>query len=358
MATLVNSATNLAESGFIPDPVLRFGIRRLVEKRRQQIRPGNSAGAADSSSDIDRFVEMMNRSAVALVPELANEQHYEVPAGFFTEVLGKYRKYSCCYWEDGASTLDSAERAALEVTCRRAGIGDGMRILDLGCGWGSLSLWIAETYPSCKVTGVSNSHAQRRHIEAVIASRGIDNLRVITADMNHFRPEQTFDRIVSIEMFEHMRNYRELFQRIARWLDPDGKFFMHIFCHRDAAYEFVDAGSADWMSRHFFSGGIMPSVDLPLRFQDHLALSDRWTWDGTQYQKTAEAWLKNMDSRKESIMPILQSTYGQANAERWWMRWRMFFLAVSEMFGSHEGREWMVGHYLFRRQARDTAGVR
>jgi cyclopropane-fatty-acyl-phospholipid synthase len=176
--------------------------------------------------------------------------------------------------------------------------------------------------------------------------------------MNHFQPAHTFDRVVSIEMFEHMRNYRELFRRIAHWLKADGQFFMHIFCHRDAAYEFVDASASDWMSRHFFSGGIMPSQDLPLRFQEHLALKDHWTWDGTQYRKTAEAWLQNMDSRKANIMPILESTYGQANANRWWMRWRMFFLAVSEMFGSHDGREWLVGHYLFQPLARDTAGVR
>jgi cyclopropane-fatty-acyl-phospholipid synthase len=348
MASIAQAATNLAESGFIPDPVLRFGIRRLVEKRRRQIRPPKSAARDDSESDIEHFVAMMNRSAIALVPELANEQHYEVPAGFFEEVLGRYRKYSCCYWGDGATTLDAAERAALEISCRRAAIDDGMQVLDLGCGWGSLSLWIAETYPSCNVTGVSNSHAQRRFIESQMASHGISNLRIVTADMNHFRPEQKFDRVLSIEMFEHMRNYRALFERISYWLNSDGRFFLHIFCHRDAAYEFVDAGAADWMSRHFFSGGIMPSSDLPLRFQEHLALDDRWTWDGRQYQTTAEAWLRNMDNRKDRIMPILETTYGPAEADRWWMRWRMFFLAVSEMFGSHRGREWMVGHYLFR----------
>jgi cyclopropane-fatty-acyl-phospholipid synthase len=333
----------LAESGFIPDPAIRFGIRRLVEQRRRQVLPmGRDHGAG-----IDAFVAMMSRSEIALKPELANEQHYEVPPQFFGEVLGKYCKYSCCYWDDGATTLDEAERAALDITCRRAGIIDGMQILDLGCGWGSFSLWVAELYPGSSVTAVSNSHAQRRFIEVQANTRGLSNLRVITADMNHFSSDQTYDRIVSIEMFEHMRNYGVLFERISGWLRTDGRFFMHIFCHRTAAYEFVDAGPGDWMSRHFFSGGIMPSRDLPMHFNRHLSIADQWTWSGTQYQRTAEAWLANMDARNDHIMPILETVYGRKESQRWWMRWRMFFLAVSEMFGSHNGNEWLVGHYLF-----------
>ncbi|HSD71080.1 MAG TPA: cyclopropane-fatty-acyl-phospholipid synthase family protein [Woeseiaceae bacterium] len=343
MTILAKSATGLAESGFIPDPAIRLGIRRLVEQRRRQILPPGR----DRDAALEAFVAMMNRSEIALLPDLANAQHYEVPPEFFAEVLGRHRKYSCCYWDDGAGSLDAAERAALEISCRRAGIEDGMRVLDLGCGWGSLSLWIAEQYPASHVTGVSNSHAQRRYIEAQAKLRGLSNLRVITADMNHFNSDQTFQRIVSIEMFEHMRNYAALFERISGWLDSDGRFFMHIFCHRAAAYEFVDAGPADWMSRHFFSGGIMPSRDLPLRFNEHLSIADHWTWDGTQYQRTAEAWLANMDARKDRIMPILEAVYGRKDSQRWWMRWRMFFLAVSEMFGSNNGSEWLVGHYLF-----------
>jgi len=300
----------------------------------------------------------MNRSAIALVPDLANEQHYEIPAEFFAEVLGRYRKYSCCYWGDGATTLDAAERAALEITCRRAGIEDGMRVLDLGCGWGSLSLWIAETYRNCQVTAVSNSHAQRQHIESEMREREIGNPYVITADMNDFQPPGQYDRIVSIEMFEHMRNYRALFERVSDWLLADGRFFMHIFCHRDTPYEFVDAGPSDWMSRHFFSGGIMPSRDLPMRFQEHLALLDGWAWNGNEYRKTAEAWLANMDARRNRILPILERTYGDRDAERWWMRWRLFFLAVSEMFGSHQGSEWFVGHYLFQPRRKIPGGDR
>ncbi|MDH4048376.1 MAG: cyclopropane-fatty-acyl-phospholipid synthase family protein [Gammaproteobacteria bacterium] len=344
MTVLAKSATEMAESGFIPDPVIRFGIRRLVEQRRRKVtQSGNKA-----HPDLDAFIAMMNRSEIALQTDAANEQHYEVPPAFFAEVLGKHRKYSCCFWGDGAGSLEAAEQAALEITCRRAGIEDGMQVLDLGCGWGSLSLWIAQHYPASRVTAVSNSHAQRQFIEAEAADRGLANLNVITADMNYFRPAGQFDRIVSIEMFEHMRNYGALFDRISRWLKGDGRFFMHIFCHRSAAYEFVDAGPGDWMSRHFFSGGIMPSQDLPMRFQQHLSLVNRWTWDGTEYRQTAEAWLDNMDARKQRIMPILESVYGKENSNRWWMRWRMFFLAVSEMFGSHNGKEWLVGHYLFQ----------
>lgn len=350
MTLFAKSATTLAESGLIPDPVIRFGIRRLVEQRRRQLQPGagNPQAPVAMHPDLDAFVEMMNRSDIALHTDLANQQHYEVPPEFFGEVLGKHRKYSCCYWDDDAKSLDAAERAALEITCRRAGIDDGMQILDLGCGWGSFSLWVAEGYPQCRVTAVSNSHAQRLYIESQTVTRGLNNLEVITADMNDFDAGRQFDRIVSIEMFEHMRNYAALFERLSRWLKPDGRFFMHIFCHRSAAYEFVDAGPADWMSRHFFSGGIMPSRDLPLRFQKHLSISEQGTWDGTQYAKTAEAWLANMDARKAEIMPILERCYGHGNGPRWWMRWRMFFLAVSEMFGSHGGHEWLVGHYLFR----------
>lgn len=346
MTFIPKSATDLAESGLVPDPVIRFGIRRLVEQRRRQI-AGKATGA--NAPDLEAFVSRMDRSEIALVPDLANVQHYEVPAHFFEQVLGEYRKYSCCYWADGAETLDEAERAALEITCERARIADGQQILDLGCGWGSFSLWAARHYPGCEITAVSNSASQGAYIERQAAMYGLSNLEVITADMNDFRSDRQFDRIVSIEMFEHMRNYRELFRRIAGWLTADGLFFMHIFCHRDAAYEYVDAGPSDWMSRHFFSGGIMPSEDLPLRFQQHLAAVDQWRWDGIEYRKTAEAWLANMDARKAAIMSVFDDVYGEQDSRRWWMRWRLFFLAVSEMFGYSGGREWRVGHYLFRK---------
>ena len=344
MNFLRSTANELAEFGLVPDTLIRRGIRRLCEERRSQVNQ-------QSARDLDEFVDRMNNSPVALVPELANEQHYEVPAEFFNTVLGTHRKYSCCYWGNGVGNLDEAEQAALEITCQRAKIADGMKVLDLGCGWGSLSLWIATHYPNCSVTSVSNSSSQRRFIEKEAASLGLSNLTVITADMNEFSIDQRFDRIVSIEMFEHMRNYGALFERISGWLDDDGRFFMHIFCHKSGAYEYLDNGPSDWMSRHFFSGGIMPAGDLPSRFQAHLTLEDQWRWSGRHYQETAEAWLANMDARKDEVMPILEETYGRQNARRWWSRWRIFFLAVSEMFGMDGGREWGVGHYLFRHKA-------
>ncbi len=341
MTKLAQIANELAESGLVPDALIRNGIRRLVAERKESI-------SQQDSRDLDAFVYMMNRSRIALVPELANEQHYEVPAAFFEDVLGRHRKYSCCYWGDGARNLDQAEEAALRISCERATLRDDMDILELGCGWGSLSLWMAGQYPNSRITSVSNSSSQKKFIDTQAKNRELSNLRVITADMNDFDTDQTFDRVVSIEMFEHMRNYSTLFEHISRWLRHEGLFFMHIFCHRSAAYEFVDQGPSDWMSRHFFSGGIMPSGDLPRRFQNHLQFVDQWRWSGREYQKTAEAWLQNMDERKASAFPVIADTYGKSQARRWWMRWRIFFLAVSEMFGAEEGREWGVGHYLFR----------
>jgi cyclopropane-fatty-acyl-phospholipid synthase len=243
-----------------------------------------------------------------------------------------------------------AETAALALTCERAGVADGQDILELGCGWGSLTLWLAEHYPTARITAVSNSHAQRQHIEALAAQRGLTNLQVITADMNDFDTQDRFDRVISVEMFEHMRNWGALFQRIQGWLRPGGRFFMHIFCHRDRPYPFEDQGDDDWMSRHFFSGGIMPSDALPLRFQEHLALRDQWRWSGRHYERTANAWLANLDAaRRHSAHP--GQCYGADQAALWCQRWRLFFLAVAETFGFEGGDTWGVGHYLFERPA-------
>lgn len=349
MKNLALNATKIAESGILPDAVLRVGIRHLINQRREQVRDYGMP-------ELTAFAAMLARSPVALVPDLANEQHYELPAEFFAEILGEHRKYSSCLWSAGAETLDDAEADALKTTCRRALLGNNQKILDLGCGWGSLSLWIADNYPASKVTSVSNSASQRAFVESQAKQRGLTNIRVITADMNDFDSTDKFDRVVSVEMFEHMRNYAELYRRISGWLHDDGYFFMHIFCHRSAAYEYVDAGPGDWMSRHFFSGGIMPSDDLPLQFQDHLRPTHHWRWSGCEYQRTAEAWLANMDARKTSIMPIIESVYGPDAADKWWMRWRMFFLAVSELFGSDNGNEWRVGHYLFQTQRSAVVG--
>jgi cyclopropane-fatty-acyl-phospholipid synthase len=284
------------------------------------------------------------------LPQLANEQHYEVPQAFYNDVLGPYGKYSCCFWADGVDNLANAEQAGLEQTCKHAAIEDGMDILELGCGWGSLTLWLASRYPKSSITAVSNSSSQGEYIRKNLAELGLGNVEVITADMNDFNTEKQFDRVVSVEMFEHMRNYRELFKRINSWLAPEGKFFMHIFVHRNTPYVFEDRDNTDWMSRYFFSGGMMPSDDLPLFFQDELKIESRWRWKGTHYQKTAEAWLQNLDENREHVWPVLEQTYGRDFAKMWFMRWRMFFLAVSELFGYRNGNEWFVSHYLFSKR--------
>ena len=339
-------ALDALERGWVPDPIVRKGIRALVEGRLRDL-PLNDSGEAERHRAA--FVEMMNRSPVAPVPELANEQHYEVPAEFYGHVLGARRKYSSCFWTAATSSLDEAEVASLERTSRHACLRDGQQVLELGCGWGSLTLWMAERFPGSQVTAVSNSHSQRQYIEQRAAERRLRNVRIVTADMNDFSIDRRFDRIVSVEMFEHMRNYGELCRRISRWLDPDGLFLMHIFCHRSAPYEFVDKDAADWMSRHFFTGGIMPSDDLPLAFQDDLEILKRWTWNGGHYQKTAEAWLENLDRNKAAVLRVLARTYGDGEASRWWMRWRVFFMACAELFGFERGGQWYVNHYLFGR---------
>lgn len=351
--TAVRLAINWVEQGYVPDSVIRQGIRRLCKSRLDEI---NSADCESTSDIREGFIAEMQSAPIALAPEQANSQHYEVPAAFFAQVLGPHGKYSCCHWPEGVDTLVDAESAALAQTCSRATLADGQEILELGCGWGSLTLWMARHYPKARITAVSNSNSQRQHILARAEEQGLKNLRVITADMNDFTIDQQFDRIVSIEMFEHMRNWPELFQRIHAWLRPGGAFFMHIFCHRDQPYLFEDRGVDDWMSRHFFSGGMMPSDALPARFQSHLQLLRQWRWSGLHYEKTANAWLHNMDTRRDAIMPILAATYGADQAGVWWMRWRLFFLACAETFGYDKGETWYVGHYLFERpHAREAA---
>jgi cyclopropane-fatty-acyl-phospholipid synthase len=337
-------AIDWTEQGLVPDSVIRHGIRRLLKQRLAELQADDCAATARRKTD---FITAMDRSVIAPLPDKANEQHYEVPAEFFLGVLGAHAKYSCGYWGAGVSDLDAAEAAALRKTCEHAGLDDGMDILELGCGWGSLTLWMARHYPASRITAVSNSRSQQQHIMQQARAQHIRNVNVITCDMNDFATEERFDRVVSVEMFEHMRNYRTLFARISRWLKPGGRFFMHIFCHRAVPYAFVDRGAGDWMSRHFFSGGIMPSDDLPLHFQDHLQLVRQWRWDGRHYEQTANAWLRNMDRSREVLWPVLQETYGTESVQQWWMRWRMFFMACAELFGYANGQEWRVGHYLF-----------
>ncbi|MCP5265357.1 MAG: class I SAM-dependent methyltransferase [Burkholderiaceae bacterium] len=347
------SVTDLAldwtERGVLPDALVRAGIRRLLRQRLDEIESGD---AAASLARAEAFADEMRVSPVALLPERANEQHYEVPAAFFEQVLGPRRKYSSAWWPDGVETLPLAEEKALAATAGHAGLADGQRILELGCGWGSLTLWMAEHFPNARITAVSNSNSQREWIEATARERGFSNLEVITCNVADFDPGRRFDRVVSVEMFEHLRNWPEMFARVARWLERDGRFFMHVFVHRDTPYPFEERDASDWMTRHFFAGGMMPSDGLALRFQDDLGVVARWRWDGTHYARTAEAWLANMSARREAVWPILEQTYGEENAELWWTRWRLFFMSCAELFGHSNGQQWWVSHYLFAPRAR------
>jgi len=341
-------AVSWVEQGLVPDRVVRLGIRRLLKERLAEV---HAADAQAEAAVAQAFVDDMRAAPIALVPEKANEQHYEVPAAFFARVLGRHRKYSSCYWAEGVHDLAEAEAAALALTCERAGLRDGQDVLELGCGWGSLSLWMAERYPHSRITALSNSHSQRQYIESQAAERGLRNLRIVTCDINEFEiGAARFDRVVSVEMFEHLRNWPHVFARVAGWLRTDGQFFMHVFAHKGAPYAFVERDGTDWMSRYFFSGGMMPSDDLALNFQDHLQLRRRWRWDGTHYQKTSEAWLRNMDEAREALMPLMFQTYG-GDAELWWQRWRLFFMSVAELFGHGDGQQWWVSHYLFAKRA-------
>ncbi len=339
-------AINWTEQGLVPDTVIRHGIKRLLKRRIALLEANDCEVIADSKAD---FVREMNRGPIAPLPFKANAQHYEVPTDFFLNVLGDHQKYSCCYWNAGVTDLSTAEADALRITCERAGLEDGMDILELGCGWGSLTLWMARMFPNSRITAVSNSHSQRRHISQLTQAQDLDNVTVLTCDMNDFASPGQFDRIVSVEMFEHMRNYRALFGRISGWLKPGGRFFLHIFCHRDVPYAFEDNTATDWMSRHFFSGGMMPSDDLPLHFQEHLRIVRQWRWNGGHYEKTANAWLQNMDQKKAVLWPILQKAYRYESTQQWWMRWRMFFMACAELFGYDNGKHWWVSHYLFEK---------
>jgi cyclopropane-fatty-acyl-phospholipid synthase len=340
-------AIRTVEQGLVPDRLVRLGIRRLLKARLAELHGGAAAGTAELTRD---FLRAMRAAVLAPLPEKANEQHYEVPAGFFGAVLGRHRKYSSCYWPEGVDALSQAEAAALEATCARADLRDGQDVLELGCGWGSLSLWMAQHYPASRITALSNSHSQREYIEIEAARLGLHNLSVVTRDFNSFDTAERFDRIVSVEMFEHLRNWPRAFANVARWLRPEGRFFMHVFAHRDAPYAFEERDASDWMSRHFFSGGMMPSDDLALRCQDDLRVLEQWRWDGTHYQRTAEAWLRNMDGRRNMLFPLFRKTYGDG-AEVWWTRWRLFFMAVAELFGFENGQRWWVSHYLFERRA-------
>lgn len=348
MSWLTSKAMQWVERGLMPDALTRRGIRRLCAQRLREIDPGDCEASGEAMA---RFVAAMDAGPIAPLPEKANEQHYELPPQFMALALGAQRKYSSCLWNEGITTLDAAEEAALAVTCERAQLADGQQILELGCGWGSLSLYMARKFPRSRITAVSNSAPQREFIQGCAAQRGLDNLNVITCDMNSFTAEDgKYDRVVSVEMFEHMRNWRALLRNIARWLRPQGMLFIHIFVHRQFAYAFETEGEDNWLGRHFFTGGIMPSDDLPLRFQDELRITQQWRWSGQHYEKTANAWLANLDAHREQALPLLAGVYGEAQAVRWYHRWRVFFMACAELWGYRHGQEWWVSHYLWEKR--------
>ncbi len=339
-------AIALCERGLVPDPLMRMGMRRLMAKR---IRSEEADTAEAQERQLRETLASLSEGPIAISTDAANEQHYEVPPALFQAALGKHLKYSSCYFPNGNESLDEAEEHMLRLTCERARLEDGMRVLDLGCGWGSVSLWIAEQYPGCEVVSVSNSGPQKAFIDARAAERGLKNVTVITADINDFSTTARFDRVVSVEMFEHLRNYARILERIEGWLAPEGKLFIHIFCHDHLLYPFENRGKSDWMAKYFFTGGMMPSFDTLPSFDDHLQLAERWRVNGHHYALTSEAWLANIDARRATVMPVLAKTYGERDATLWFNRWRMFFLAVAELFDYKQGDEWFVGHYLFSR---------
>ncbi len=347
MKFLVPLTQPMLEKGLLPDPLLRWGMRQLLQaKLKEEAIDGVEFGHAR----LMRLIHHMQSSPIAVATQDANEQHYELPTRFFELCLGKNLKYSSCYFRRGDETLDQAEDDMLSMTCERADLRDGQQILEFGCGWGSLSLFMAKRYPHARITSVSNSRTQKVFIDEQAKLRGITNLEVITCDMNAFTIDRRFDRIVSVEMFEHMRNWQQLLHKAAGFLNHDGKLFIHIFTHRERAYLYDATDQGDFIGKYFFTGGIMPSDSLILYFQNDFQILDHWRVNGTHYAKTARGWLNNMDAHKEDILPILKNTYGEAQHIKWWHYWRIFYMACEELWGYSDGTEWMVSHYLFKKR--------
>ena len=343
---MIKLLIKLAEKGILPDFFIRLGISKLCGQR---LTDANDLSLKAREEKHQKWVDILMESPIALVPEKANEQHYEVPPRLFELVLGAKLKYSSGYWPQGTSTLDDSEVEMLKLTSKRAALSDGQEVLELGCGWGSLTFHMALTYPNSKITAVSNSNDQRQFIEKKCDELKIKNIKVITADMNDFSSEKTFDRVVSIEMFEHMRNYDELLKRVSEWLKKDGKLFVHIFTHKEIAYPFEDKGEGDWMAREFFSGGQMPSHKLLTCFSSRMKIEKDWRVEGTHYEKTSLAWLNKLDENKKEVLKLFEKTYGKNEASTWFQRWRIFFMSCEVLFGFNKGSEWGVSHYLFEK---------
>jgi cyclopropane-fatty-acyl-phospholipid synthase len=338
---------NLLTKDILPDRVIRFGIRNLLKQRLNSEKKNN---ASEQQRHLMALVNYLNENPIAVNTADANEQHYEVPTEFYKMVLGKHLKYSSGYWEKGAKNLDESEKDMLELTCQRAKLTNGQDILELGCGWGSLTLFMADKYPDSQIIAVSNSRTQKKHIDAEAEKRGFKNVNVITADINQFEIDKRFDRIVSVEMFEHMRNYRTLFSKIYNWLKPEGQLFVHIFTHNKYAYLFEVKNETDWMAKYFFTGGIMPSDNLLFYFTDSFQIKDHWIVEGRNYEKTSNAWLEKMDRNKDEILKLFSKTYGEENKIKWWVYWRVFFMSCAELWGFKNGSEWFVSHYLFKKR--------
>lgn len=343
---MIKVLINLAEKGFLPDLLIRLGIKRLCGQRLSE---ASTLGLEALENSHQQWIDLLTESPVAIVPEKANEQHYEVPPQFFELVLGANLKYSSGYWSKEVFSLDESELEMLKITCERAGLVDGQDILELGCGWGSLTCFMAQKFPNSKITAVSNSKDQRNFIQQKNDKLNLQNIKVFTADMNDFSTDEKFDRVISIEMFEHMRNYDELLKRIDGWLKQNGKLFVHIFSHKEVAYPFEDKGDGDWMAREFFSGGQMPSHRLLMSFPDRMKIEKDWRVSGTHYEKTSLAWLRKMDTNKIEVLELFKTTYGEKDASEWFQRWRIFFMSCEVLFGFNEGSEWGVSHYLFEK---------
>jgi cyclopropane-fatty-acyl-phospholipid synthase len=337
---LVPAAIEAIERFPVPDRAIRAGISALVGRTRRKL------AAPDPSAERE-FASRLARLPIAEHTAAANDQHYEVPADFFGLCLGPRRKYSCCFYEHADTSLAEAETAALALTAAHADLEDGQAILELGCGWGSLTLWLAEHLPHARITAVSNSQGQRLHIEGEARRRGLDNIAIVTADMNAYAPSRRYDRIVSVEMFEHMANWRALLERTRAWLEPDGRLFLHVFTHAGAPYRFDHQDPADWIAQHFFTGGLMPSRGLIRQFPDLYDVVDQWDWNGRHYARTARDWLARFDAQREAVEAILTPIYGDAT-RLWMRRWRLFFLATEGLFGHDGGQSWGVSHYLLR----------